>query len=594
MLDDCRAAFTAGKHLLAHAPTGLGKTAAALTAAIEIARDQGLLVVALTSRQTQHAIFVETLKRIHAQHPLKIVDVISKQDMCPREDLDESRYGVFQAVCTALVRNDDCRYHSGFHPDFLPQVFEEPLAAAELKALCHDEVQCPHRVALEAAQECDVLVCDYNYLFTPWSDVVWERIQRPLDEVLLIVDEAHNLPDRIRLAASPTLSLQRVHEAQREADRALRAQLSILERLVDNLTGHEGEKEIDGGSVSRMLDAALKQKLTDLDGFLRKLERSAQQRLQRGKPTRMGDVAEFLNHWRFLKEGGDLRLAHGGDKPWQRKLSLRLLDPSVVSAPVFHAVRASVLMSGTLRPRSFYRDLLGLEAEKSHKTTYSSPFPPENRLLLCVDDVSTLYRNRGDPLYHKLAASLTAVAQATPGNVAAFFPSYALRDDVASRLGDHGKVLLLEERGASPAKRTALLGKLQQRDAMLLAVMGGIFGEGVDYPGNLLSTVAVVGVPVPPPSLEQKKLEEYFERKFGDGKGRRYALTFPSVNRVLQAAGRCIRSETDRGVVLLYDNRLGHRPYRRFLPKEMRHCTSSAVPALVRGFNVPRKENLPS
>ena len=353
MLDDCRAAFAAGKHLLAHAPTGLGKTAAALTAAIEVAREQGLLVVALTSRQTQHAIFVETLKLIHAQQPLKIVDVISKQDMCPRDDLDESRYGVFQAVCTALVRNDDCRYHAGFHPDFLPQVFEAPLSAADLKALCHEEVQCQHRVALEAAQECDVLVCDYNYLFTPWSEVVWERIQRPLEEVLLIVDEAHNLPDRIRFAASPTLSLQRVREAQREAGRALRAQLSILERLVENLTGHEGEKEIDGGSVSRMLDAALKQKLTDLDGFLRQLERSAQRRLQRGKVARMGDVADFLHHWRLLKEGGDLRLAHGGDKPWQRKLSLRLLDPASISAPVFRAVRGSVLMSGTLKPRGF-------------------------------------------------------------------------------------------------------------------------------------------------------------------------------------------------------------------------------------------------
>ena len=186
------------------------------------------------------------------------------------------------------------------------------------------------------------------------------------------------------------------------------------------------------------------------------------------------------------------------------------------------------------------------------------------------------------------------MAQATPGNVAVFFPSYALRDEVASRLGEHGKALLLEERGASPAKRTALLGRLQQRDALLLAVMGAIFGEGVDYPHNLLSTVAVVGVPVPPPSLEQKKLEEYFERKFGDGKGRQYAQTFPALNRVLQAAGRCIRSETDRGVVLLYDNRLGHRPYRRFLPKEVRQCTSSAVPALVRGFNAPRKANLPS
>ena len=594
MLDDCRTAFAAGEHLLVHAPTGLGKTAAALTAAIEVARERGLLVVALTSRQTQHAIFVETLKRIHERHPLKIVDVISKQDMCPRDDLDESRYGVFQAVCTALVRNNDCRYHAGYSPEFLPQVFDSPLSAASLKALCHEEVQCPHRVALEAAQECDVLVCDYNYLFTPWSDVVWDRIQRPLEEVLLIVDEAHNLPDRIRLSASPTLSLQRIREAQREAGQALRAQLSILERLVESLTEHEGEKEIDGGSVSRMLDAALKQKLTDLEGFVRLLERSAQRRLQHGKVARMGDVADFLHHWRFLKEGSDLRLAHGGDKPWQRKLSLRLLDPASISAPVFHAVHGSVLMSGTLKPHGFYRDLLGLDAERSRKATYSSPFPPENRLLLCVDDVSTLYRNRGDPLYRKLAASLTAVAQATPGNVAAFFPSYALRDDVASRLGDHGKTLLLEERGASPAKRTALLDRLQQRDALLLAVMGGIFGEGVDYPGNLLAVVAVVGIPVPPPSLEQKKLEEYFERKFGDGKGRLYAQTYPAVNRVLQAAGRCIRSETDRGVVLLYDNRLGHRPYRRFLPKEVRHCTSSAVPALVRGFNGPRTGNPPS
>ena len=587
LLADARESFAKGLHLVAHAPTGLGKTAAALTAALDVALPEGLLVVVATSRQSQHAIIIETLQAMHRRRRLRVIDLISKQDMCPRE-MDVERYGVFQALCSAMVRERSCEFHRGWDAAILPRVFDAPLPAAALKELCRRETQCPHRVAMEGASEADVIVCDYNLLFSPAAGRVWERIDRPHGDMLLIVDEAHNLPDRVRLAASPSLSLKRVRDGVREADRRLKVPLGQLEALVEQLTTHEDEREIDARGLTGVLGRALELRFTDLPSFIDEITKAGNQRLKRGRSSALTDIARFLGDWDAITEG-DLRTASGGEEAWDRRLRLRLLDPAVITAPVFTQVRAALLMSGTLQPEEFYRDLLGLEPARTRLARYPSPFPPENRLAAVVDDLSTLYNRRGEALYRRIAGTLAAMARATPGNAAAFFPSYGLLREVQQRLDSvepplEGKRLLIERRGMSADERRALLRSLENRDALLLAVMGSTLSEGVDYPDNLLQSIAVVGLPLPPPSLENRALEAYFERKFGNGRGRAFSRTYPAINRVRQAMGRGIRSETDRGVALLLDFRLAKPPYRRFLPRELRSIRSEAVAATVEGF----------
>jgi DNA excision repair protein ERCC-2 len=221
-----------------------------------------------------------------------------------------------------------------------------------------------------------------------------------------------------------------------------------------------------------------------------------------------------------------------------------------------------------------YRELLGMPVASTALKSYPSPFPRENRLVLMVSDVTTLYRKRGAGMYGRIASSIADVCNATPGNVASFFPSYAFMEEVAGmvRRLEPSKELVVEEREMGKMKREELFRRLKGlgrwRGGLLMGVQAGSFSEGMDYADNLLSAVIVVGLPLAPPSLEVKALQEYYSRKFGGNSGMEYGYVFPAMNKVLQAAGRGIRSEEDRGVVVLMDERFAQGRYRRYFPDD--------------------------
>jgi len=302
--------------------------------------------------------------------------------------------------------------------------------------------------------------------------------------------------------------------------------------------------------------------------------------VRRGVPSTLPVVVEFLTRWRD-QDIGILRLVVPGT---EGKFAFRLMDPSVLSKRVFARVHASLLMSGTLYPAEMYADLLGIDRSRREIRTYGSPFPKTNRLLLVHPELTTLYAKRSSEMHDRIAEQIGAIATAVRGNVALFFPSYELLEQAHSRFLALRvrKRILVERPEWTKAQRDGAIEALRvargDGGAVLFAVQGGSLSEGVDYEGNVLTAVVVVGLPLSPPNVEVEALKDYYCRKFGFAKGYDYAYVFPAVNKVLQAAGRPIRSERDRAAIILLEGRLLEPRYARCLPPDFdpRPCKAPA------------------
>jgi DNA excision repair protein ERCC-2 len=288
----------------------------------------------------------------------------------------------------------------------------------------------------------------------------------------------------------------------------------------------------------------------------------------------------FLSMWNM--EGQGVFRSFSPNPP---RLKIALLDPAIFTREVFQRVSGAVLMSGTMHHGGMYADLLGIQNPVVKE--YRSPFPQENRKIVSVHDLTTRFEERGARMYEKYARDICEIADAVPGNVAAFFPSYEILNLVAEYVRERPleKQVIIEKRESSKWEKQHLLTILQQGSRyLLMGVQGGSLSEGVDYEKNSLSSIIIAGLPFPPPSLELKALEEYYSQKFGGSKGSQYSRVYPSLNRVLQAVGRCIRSETDRGFIVLMDKRFNYPRYKNAMPQDFHYNVTTTVAEDCRNF----------
>ena len=586
-LADARKAIEGGRHLLAHAPTGIGKTAVALVASLEFAVRANKLVLFLTSRQSQHRIAIETVRRIEARGPrIATVDLIAKQSMCLQESAPA--YGrAFHEFCDHKVKSRTCAFFTRDNSAVVAAVLQRTLHVQELVRASGACAVCPHKVAMDAASRANLVVCDYNFLFSEILERFLPRLGRSLDDLVLIVDEAHNLPDRIRAHLGGDLS---VHDLLKAAKEARSIDGEVAHRLVGVAKAMEAFL-----LVVRSERVARKDEFVDLveeglangrggslgyTDFVEMVAFAGEDAVRRGVPSTLPVVVEFLTRWRD-QDIGILRLVVPGT---EGKFAFRLMDPSVLSKRVFARVHASLLMSGTLYPAEMYADLLGIDPARRVIRTYGSPFPKTNRLLLVHPELTTLYAKRSSEMHDRIAEQIGAIATAVRGNVALFFPSYELLEQAHSRFLALRvrKRVLVERPEWTKAQRDGSIEALRvsrgDGGAVLFAVQGGSLSEGVDYEGNVLTAVVVVGLPLSPPNVEVEALKDYYCRKFGFAKGYDYAYVFPAVNKVLQAAGRPIRSERDRAAIILLEGRLLEPRYARCLPPDFdpRPCKAPA------------------
>jgi len=579
-LEDVEKTFEEESTLIAHAPTGIGKTAAVLPPAVRKKKDDQKIFF-LTSKQSQHNIAIETIKNMPEQ--VKAIDVISKKNMCLRE-ASKLPYPVFEEFCSGEGQSR-CNLFNQKMSEVVEKLRKETRHVSELVRLCESYDVCPHKSALVAGKKSDIIVCDYNYIFSDIRERIFDLLEIGLEDALLIIDEAHNLPDRIRGNLEESLTVERLDESSSLLRGYSSSLSSFMRRLSSELISIEGEekriqKEFLDGKIKNALKGGLSQ-FDSIDDLLADLKIVATDIVEEDpSATSPMRIYSFLDSW---QEEGEEIFRSIESSPL--RINVKLMDPSRFSGEVFRKAVGAVLMSGTLHPGEMYADILGIEDEKIEK--YSSPFPTENRKIVSVDNLTTAYKKRGLNMYQAYANSIADVANNTPGNVAVFFPSYDLMNRIYDRLNmiHVEKDPIVEEREHSKKEKKELVGYLKKSDDnILLGVQGGSLSEGVDYRDNILSSVIIVGIPFPPPSLEVEALEEYYTSKFGEKKGYKYSRIYPAMNRVLQAAGRPIRSKNDRALIILADKRFNYKRYRKNLPGDFDYTVAKDIVNVCKNF----------
>ena len=561
-------ALTSGRHLLLAAPTGVGKTAAALYPAVKLALATGRRVALLTAKTLQQALAVETLQAMQ-RGGWRSIQIRAKAKICANREvvcheefcLHARDYGtklVERGVLPALLS-------TGPHLD-----------PDRIYAVAHAAEVCPFEVSLELLREASAVVCDYNYVFDPTIALFGLAEEGALENTFLIVDEAHNLVDRAREYYSPRLSRATVREARRLVEghrhkvcRDLHTLLGELDQFIASRVS-EALDSREGSHRAALEPEPLSEFRLALDALVAPyftFKRNAELWLARDPVL---DALLSLSRVTDLLEDGGRELVPLAERTSGEAegeaLRIFCLDASRFTGAVLKRSAGCVAMSATLEPFEFYRDLLGFDADRTDTLSLPSPFPPENRLIVAVDEVDTTYRAR--PRWYGRIAELVGELAPADRNALVLFPSYAFLQEVASRLVAPGHRVEVQRGDDSDRLRHEMLARLRgnHEPVLLLAVLGGVFAEGVDYPGEMLSEVMVVSPALPQVGPERELLKQYFDDRYE--RGFEYAYLIPGMTRVIQAAGRLIRSAEDRGVIALVCRRFLTQPYVSLLPAD--------------------------
>ena len=559
-------AVASGENLIAEAPTGSGKTAAVLYPAMREGLTSGKQVVFLTSKTLQQKMAVSSLVAMN-ERAFTTLQVRAKEKMCANDRIlcHEEFCRFAKNYPEKMVRSNILGRLRESYPHHDPDtVFEE----------ARREEVCPFEVQMELAERADAIVADYNYVFEP-GVAMRHLVGEELKDVILLVDEAHNLPDRARKIFSPEL----LEEDWRTLLNGLVLQpgalfgalSSSVEDVLDLLHQSASELPEEGDAIAETLPPAdalhalradWEPKLLAYLAWKRETKLALPDDPVMDAHFALQRFAAVLNLW-----GPDFtcvveRRAAG------IRLALVCLDPARALSPVFSHVSSTVLLSATLTPPEAFERVLGLERDRTSSISLPPPFPPENRKVMILPQVRTTYRAREEN-YGRIAGLVAEMADAQSGNALVLFPSYRFLTEVAAVMPPTRARLLVQRSDLSDFERQQILQALSAPPPggiLLFAVSGGMYAEGVDYPGELLSAVFVVSPALPQVSFERELLRRYFEER--EEAGFEYAYLQPGMTRVVQAAGRLIRSETDRGVIALICRRFLEKPYARYLPRD--------------------------
>jgi DNA excision repair protein ERCC-2 len=562
-------ALSNGRHLLLQAPTGCGKTAAVLHPALRTALAGGHRLVYLTAKTLQQKIAVETVRAMQ-EDLFTSLQLRAKAKMCANTEIicHEEFCPYAREYGLKLVRSQLLPTLLDGHRHQDPDRVFETARAHEL---------CPFEVSLDLLEHSDVVVCDYNYVFDPTIGLGALLGQGALRDAVLVIDEAHNLVDRGRDYYSPVLGLDGCRRAAvflaTRDNEVFRNLASLVEEVADLIrttvdAAFDDDRPGDRMVAFRAVDVADLRIAFDaamLEYFLYKRERD----LWMADDPVMDVFLAVTRFHRVLGLGGDefVHLATR-DPDGGECIRILCLDASRFLGEILEQSAGTVAMSATLEPFDFYRTLLGFDPHLTDTLAVPSPFPESNRLVVCIDDVDTTWRRRAE--HHDAVAAWIARLAPRNRNALVLFPSYAYLDAVRDRIPPTEHLVVAQEPGASDARQRDVLELLGNgRPHVVLAVLGGIFAEGIDYPGRMLSEVIVVSPGLPQFNADRELLKTYYQETYGHGFS--YAYLVPGMTRVIQAAGRLLRSDDDRGVIVLIGRRFTDARYARLLPDDWTH-----------------------
>ena len=557
------------KKLFIQAPTGVGKTMATVFPAVR-AMGEGLgeKIFYLTAKTIMRTVAEQAFSLLKEKGLLyKTITLTAKEKICFCEEAecnpDACPYakGHFDRVNDAVF---DLITHSG---DWSREVLEE-------QAKKH--MVCPFEMSLDVSNWADAVICDYNYVFDPQAHIKRFFSESGKEEYLFLIDEAHNLVERGREMYSASLykeDLLEVRKLVKAEDPKLAKGLSECNQQFLELK-RECEHYQILKSVSHI---ALK-----LMNVLSKLEDYLEECKDAEKKKRVLDfyfaVRSFLNIHDIMDENYVIFSEMMEDGRFQIKLFC--VNPAVNLQNYLEQGNSTIFFSATLLPVHYYKKLLSVEKDDYAVYAHSS-FPQENKFLFIGTDVSTRYTRRGESTYQRFARYIAVMAEQKKGNYMAFFPSYRFLEEVHTcflECVDHEVDSICQVSYMDEEQREEFLEEFEQeREKSLVAfcVMGGIFSEGIDLTDDKLIGAVIAGTGLPQVCTEREILKQYFNAADMDGFD--YAYLYPGMNKVLQSAGRVIRTESDRGVILLLDDRFRAMRYREVFPREWQQYQLGSV-----------------
>jgi DNA excision repair protein ERCC-2 len=556
--------LTVGRKLYAQAPTGTGKTIATIFPAVK-ALGMGYIekVFFLTAKTVTRQLAEEAFNRLRqAGLRFKTITLTAKEKICFMPG----------AACTP----EECPYAKAYYDRIGLALNDcwglEAFTREVIEQQARKHMICPFEFSLDLALWADAVICDYNYVFDPRV-----YLKRFFDENTvqncILVDEAHNLVDRAREMYSAEITKQ----AFMDLKKSIKDKLPRLAKAIGKINSFlvkTGKLCVEKSAVGQPDYCVREQPLTDMFPLLRKYTSLAEEWLAKNEPS---DYREELLDI-YFKVYAFLRTADMYDERYVTyvekvekdvKLKHFCVDPSYLLRQALARGRAAVFFSATLTPLEYFWEMLGGE-EGDCKIAVASPFARENLCLLVATNISTTYKTR-ENTYDEVVDSITAAIEARAGNYLVFLPSYRYMDEVYQRfcLKNPLTRIIRQVGEMAEEERLEFLRQFSGDNAVTLvgfAVMGGIFGEGIDLAGERLLGAIVVGVGLPQVCLEREIIRKWFDNN--GRQGFEYAYVYPGMNKVLQAAGRVIRTENDRGLVLLIDDRFFQSRYRRLFPTE--------------------------
>ncbi|MDO4938407.1 MAG: ATP-dependent DNA helicase [Lachnospiraceae bacterium] len=572
------------RNLFINAPTGVGKTLSVLYPSLK-AVGEGLAsrIFYLTAKTVTAGVATSALALLE-QHGLNIraVHITAKEKACANGDF----------ICNP----DACPYAEGHFDRVNDAVFDiithESIITREvIFDYAEKHKVCPYEFSLDVSNWCDAIIGDYNYAFDPRVRLKRFFEGQSQDDFIFLVDEAHNLASRAGEMYSATIIKEDVLECARMVKGMSKTLTSAL--TVTNKKMLELKRECDDSYVLYNDVADLAKAMTRLQTELSKLMEK-----QKFFDTR-DDVLEFF--FKVKKFNDIYAEMFRGYKIYGKIQSdgsfcvkLLCVNPSDSIQSCLAAARSAVFFSATLLPMPYYKELI--TGDQDDYAIYAeTSFTQDQRLLAAARDVSSRYTRRNAEEYSKIAEYIRRVVSVRKGNYIAFFPSYEFMEHVrefVETYADDGNVecmdVLVQNQKMSEKEREEFLaefGRERDRSLLGLCVMGGIFSEGIDLTDEKLIGAMIIGTGLPMINTESEIARKYFDE---DGKdGFAYAYRFPGMNKVMQAAGRVIRKETDRGVILLLDERFNYSDYRSLFPREWSDCRTvnlSSVGSVVESF----------
>ncbi len=550
--------------LMIQADTGMGKTAAVLYAAVKAAREKNLKVLFLTAKHTHQNIVYDTMNKINSVSPEKVnfAGINGKRSMCLFENQVEP--SLFIEFCKAVREQGMCDFYSNTfskNKDIKPAVItalnsnlSDPKSVMEVSK---EMELCPYEVSLLNAKQSTVVVANYSHAFDS-SIALGFTIRAGIEpeKTILIVDEAHNLPSKLLDIYSFSISQRNLEKSYSEANIAGYNDIAVkIDKLIQIARKAGSETIVDIKGIFIESD------LGELDKIVEFHEKGynipASFMLKNFVEKQLSSTTENITYVSVEERG--------------KRINVSVLDPSDYASEIIDSFNSAILMSGTFRPMDMFSSLLGLE--KAERLEVDGDTVKGQRLMIIEKSVTSKFSSREEQ-YSKIADLIAEIMEKLKYNMIFFFPSYSFIDSVYSIIEDKGRIIK-EEQNMGRERKNDIINRLSFSSSVLFAVVNGSFSESIGIKNNMVRLIGIVGVPFEPPSIRLKAMQNYYDKKLS--KGFEYAQVLPTMIKVMQAAGRGIRSVKDKCAIILMDSRYDTPIFRKYLPEDVVTAESDTV-----------------